>query len=69
MQTFFNDTVPAACNDMVLRTRDSITKYTAPARVFRWGQGEQPHAAVDCQAQAVTRDPLDAVLKLCHVSS
>lgn len=37
--TFFNDTVPAACNDMVLRTRDSITKYTAPARVFRLWSG------------------------------
>ncbi|PRW56905.1 phosphoglucomutase PGM3 isoform B [Chlorella sorokiniana] len=32
---FFNNTVPAECNDLALRTKDSITKYTGPARVFR----------------------------------
>jgi hypothetical protein len=33
--TFFSDTAPAQCTDLVLRKKDSITKYTGPARVFR----------------------------------
>ena len=36
-QVFHANTVPAECNDLVLRKKDSITKYTGPARVFRCG--------------------------------
>ena len=35
LQAFHNTPVPAQCTDQVLRSKDSITKYTAPARVFR----------------------------------
>jgi len=39
MQVFYDNTVPADCNNLALRTKDAITKYTGPTRVFRCVSG------------------------------
>ncbi|KAI7838969.1 hypothetical protein COHA_007255 [Chlorella ohadii] len=38
-QITYDNIVPARCTDLVLRSRDAITKYTGPARVFRMWMG------------------------------